>query len=204
MYSRLKELFYAVQPAHPFALSLPPGADVVAGHLAALSSALDWTAAARHAQPLVQAVRNNPPQFWAMENLLKEYPITSAEGLTLMRLAEALLRVPDADTAIALTADQLGRADFDGATDGPCSRVMARLSASAIDLSKKFSPEGGQLTPMSRLGAQRGGRHAAGRAALGRQFVLGQTIGEAMKEASNSRRHQLGFTRFSRHLLRKH
>ena len=30
-----------------------------------------------------------------------------------MRLAEALLRVPDAETAIALTADQLGRADFD-------------------------------------------------------------------------------------------
>ena len=150
-----------------------PGADVVAGHSAALSSALYWAAAARHAQPLVQAVRHNPPQFWAMENLLKEYPISSAEGLTLMRLAEALLRVPDADTAIALTADQLGRADFDGATDGPCSRVMARLSASAIDLSKKFLPEGGQLTPMSRLGALRGGRHAAGRAAVGPTVCAG-------------------------------
>ena len=43
----------------------------------------------------------------SMESLLREYPISSAEGLALMRLAEALLRVPDAETAIALTADQL-------------------------------------------------------------------------------------------------
>ena len=164
-----------------------PEADVVASHLAALSSALDWAAAAQRAQPWVQAVRDNPPPFWAMESLLKEYPISSAEGLALMRLAEALLRVPDADTAIALTADQLGRADFDGASDG----VMARLSASAIGLSKKFLPDAGQPTLMSRLGARRVVA-ATLRAVqlLGRQFVLGQTIGEAMKEASNSRRQQ--------------
>jgi RHH-type proline utilization regulon transcriptional repressor/proline dehydrogenase/delta 1-pyrroline-5-carboxylate dehydrogenase len=92
-----------------------PEADVVAGHLQGLAGALDWAAAAHSAQPWVQAVRDNPPPFWAMESLLKEYPISSAEGLALMRLAEALLRVPDAETAIALTADQLGRADFDGA-----------------------------------------------------------------------------------------
>ena len=172
-----------------------PEADVVASHLAALSSALDWAAAAQRAQPWVQAVRDNPPPFWAMESLLKEYPISSAEGLALMRLAEALLRVPDADTAIALTADQLGRADFDVASDG----VMARLSASAIGLSKKFLPDPStgsrqmDVKPslMSRLGA-RSVVAATLRAVqlLGRQFVLGQTIGEAMKEASNSRRHQ--------------
>ena len=177
----------------PTRLPVPyrPEADVVASHLAALSSALDWAAAAEHARPWVQAVRQNPPPFWAMESLLKEYPISSAEGLALMRLAEALLRVPDADTAIALTADQLGRADFDGATDGASSGVMARLSASAIGLSKKFLPEGGQPTLMSRLGA-RSVVAATLRAVqlLGRQFVLGQTIGEAMKEASNSRRQQ--------------
>ena len=74
-----------------------------------------------------QAVRHNPPPFWAMENLLKEYPISSAEGLALMRLAEALLRVPDADAAIALKADQLGRAQFDKPNDGASSGVMARL-----------------------------------------------------------------------------
>ena len=53
-----------------------------------------------------------------MESLLREYPISSAEGLALMRLAEALLRVPDTETAIALTADQLGKADFDAGSTG--------------------------------------------------------------------------------------
>ena len=186
-------------PSLPTRLPFPyrPEADVVAGHLAALSGALDWSAAARHAQPWVHAVRQNPPPFWAMESLLKEYPIYSAEGLALMRLAEALLRVPDADTAIALTADQLGRADFDGASDG----VMARLSASAIGLSKKFLPEAGQPTLMSRLGA-RSVVAATLRAVqlLGRQFVLGQTIGEAMKEASGARKQQLTL-RFSYDML---
>jgi hypothetical protein len=66
-----------------------------------------------------------------MESLLREYPISSAEGLALMRLAEALLRVPDAETAIALTADQLGRADFDSAGDGPHKRA-GRPVATAI------------------------------------------------------------------------
>ncbi len=91
-----------------------PEADIVAHRLAALKGALDWTAAAAVPARGCDAVRDKPPPFWAMESLLREYPISSAEGLALMRLAEALLRVPDAETAIALTADQLGRADFDG------------------------------------------------------------------------------------------
>jgi RHH-type proline utilization regulon transcriptional repressor/proline dehydrogenase/delta 1-pyrroline-5-carboxylate dehydrogenase len=108
----------------------------VAHCLAALDQTLDWAAAAQLASPWVQAVRQNPPPFWAMESLLKEYPIASSEGLALMRLAEALLRVPDAETAIALTADQLGRADFSHAGD----TTLARLSGTAIALSKHFLP----------------------------------------------------------------
>ncbi|MDB5931122.1 MAG: L-proline dehydrogenase, partial [Polaromonas sp.] len=163
-------------------------ADTVTSHLQRLAGALDWAAAAQIAQPWVQAVRKNPPPFWAMESLLREYPISSAEGLALMRLAEALLRVPDAETAIALTADQLGRADFDGAGDG----VMARLSSSAIGLSKRFLPESGQPGEpglMGKLGA-RTVVAATLRAVqlLGRQFVLGQTIAEGMKEADAARR----------------
>src|SRR5512137_1235491 len=91
---------------------------------------LDWSAAVRRARPWVQAVREHPAPFWAMESLLREYPISTAEGLALMRLAEALLRVPDTETAIALTADQLGRADFDAkAHEGPGAphRMLANL-----------------------------------------------------------------------------
>ena len=163
-------------------------APTVEQRLAALQGALDWAAAAREAAPWVRSVRDNPPPFWAMESLLKEYPISSAEGLALMRLAEALLRVPDAETAIALTADQLGRADFDGAADS----ALARLSSSAIAMSKKFLPESsGQHGLMSKLGA-RTVVAATLRAVqlLGRQFVLGQTIEEGMKEAASARKRQ--------------
>src|SRR3990167_3293652 len=74
-----------------------PEADIVARYLQRLAGALDWADAAQSARPWVQAVRGNPPPFWAMESLLKEFPISTAEGLALMRLAEALLRVPDAE-----------------------------------------------------------------------------------------------------------
>ena len=176
-------------PIMPTSPRLPfpyrPESDVVASHLQSMAGALDWPAAVETAQPWVHAVRSNPPPFWAMESLLKEYPISSAEGLALMRLAEALLRVPDAQTAIELTADQLGRADFDSAGDG----MMARLSASSIALSKKFLPQDGQPSLMSKLGA-RSVVAATVRAVqlLGRQFVLGQTIADAMNEADDARK----------------
>ncbi|WNO05069.1 L-glutamate gamma-semialdehyde dehydrogenase [Rhodoferax mekongensis] len=160
--------------------------EVVSHRLQMLDGALDWAHAARSAEPWVQAVRDNPPPFWAMESLLKEYPISSAEGLALMRLAEALLRVPDAETAIALTTDQLGRADFEASGD----KVLSRLSSTAIALSKHFLPDA-QNEPglMAKLGA-RTVVAATLRAVqlLGRQFVLGQTMPEAMKEADVSRK----------------
>jgi RHH-type proline utilization regulon transcriptional repressor/proline dehydrogenase/delta 1-pyrroline-5-carboxylate dehydrogenase len=163
--------------------------DAVRAQLASLSGALDWTRAAASARPWVQAVRDKPAPFWAMESLLREYPISSAEGLALMRLAEALLRVPDAETAIALTADQLGKAEFDADGGGP-HKMLAQLSASAIALSKKFLPEG-EREPglLKRLGAQTVVA-ATVRAIqlLGRQFVLGRSIGEAMAEAAAARK----------------
>ncbi len=162
---------------------------VVKTLLAGLSGTLEWPAVVVAARPWVQAVRAKPAPFWAMESLLREYPITSAEGLALMRLAEALLRVPDAETAVALTADQLGRADFDSAGAGGPHKLLAGLSASAIGLSKRFLPggesEGGLLR---RLGAQTvvaATVRAIG--LLGRQFVLGRTIGEALDEAGGAR-----------------
>jgi RHH-type proline utilization regulon transcriptional repressor/proline dehydrogenase/delta 1-pyrroline-5-carboxylate dehydrogenase len=182
----------AFMPATSQRLPSPyrPEAAVVADRLQSLQGALDWAAAAQVAAPWVQAVRRNPPPFWALESLLKEYPISSAEGLALMRLAEALLRVPDAETAIALTADQLSRADFEGSADS----ALARLSHGAITWSKRFlpgdfdQPEAGAL---ARLGA-RTVVAATLRAVqlLGRQFVLGQTISEAMQEAGGARRRQ--------------
>jgi RHH-type proline utilization regulon transcriptional repressor/proline dehydrogenase/delta 1-pyrroline-5-carboxylate dehydrogenase len=178
---------------------------VVARHLQVVNTGLDWAAAAKAATPWVQSVRDNPPPFWAMESLLREYPISSAEGLALMRLAEALLRVPDAETAIALTADQLGRADFDNSGD----KVLARLSSTAIALSKHFLPDpqtgqGAQSEPgiMAKLGAKTVVA-ATLRAVqlLGRQFVLGQTMQEALKEANTARKDQSAGLTYSYDML---
>jgi RHH-type proline utilization regulon transcriptional repressor/proline dehydrogenase/delta 1-pyrroline-5-carboxylate dehydrogenase len=185
-----------------------PEAGIVNQCLASLTAGLDWPAAVAVARPWVAAVRRHPPPFWAMESLLREYPIDSAEGLALMRLAEALLRVPDAETAVALTADQLGRADFDGAPDS----ALARLSQAALALSKRFLPE-----PVGPLNAdpapgQRGGLlgrlgartvvAAALRAVqlLGRQFVLGQDMERALTQAGVARHGQPGL-RFSYDML---
>ncbi len=205
-----------------------PEASVLAQRLSALDRALNWSAVMAASAPWVQAVRDNPPPFWAMESLLKEYPISSAEGLALMRLAEALLRVPDAETAMLLTADQLGRADFDGSTphadtvagaqggqaaqpardhaphEGVSRSTLARLSNSAIALSKKFLPDpasGEQPGLFVRLGA-RTVVAATLRSVqlLGRQFVLGQTIADAQREAASARKKQPGL-RFSYDML---
>jgi RHH-type proline utilization regulon transcriptional repressor/proline dehydrogenase/delta 1-pyrroline-5-carboxylate dehydrogenase len=174
-----------------------PEAEVVRNLLASLEQTLNWPAAAEAAKPWVAAVRRHPPPFWAMESLLKEYPISSAEGLALMRLAEALLRVPDAETAIALTADQLGRADFEGAADG----ALARLSQAAITMSKRLLPHENEPGLLGRLGAKTVVA-ATLRAVqlLGRQFVLGQDINEAMRLAQDARNDIAGL-RFSYDML---
>jgi RHH-type proline utilization regulon transcriptional repressor/proline dehydrogenase/delta 1-pyrroline-5-carboxylate dehydrogenase len=183
-----------------------PEAEVVARLRALAAAAIDWRCALAMARPWVEAVRDRPAPFWALESLLQEYPISSREGLALMRLAEALLRVPDAETAIALTADQLGRADFSSAADderaGAPHRLIASLSASAISLSKRFLPEAeGERGLLRRLGAQTVVA-ATVRAIqlLGRQFVLGRSIAEALGEAGSARRNETRL-RFSYDML---
>ncbi len=183
-----------------------PEAEVVAEAIAALQGRLDWPAVIDTARPWVLGARAHPAPFWAMESLLREYPISTAEGLALMRLAEALLRVPDAETAIALTADQLGRADFDGGDGSGPHKLLSQLSSSAIALSKKFLPESGGAADgnpglMQRLGAKTVVA-ATVRAIqlLGRQFVYARTIADAMAEANNQRRQQPGL-RFSFDML---
>ena len=212
-------------PAHPLATTsrLPAPCRDEAGVLQALLDSLrdgpglDWSAVIQTARPWVLAVRDKPAPFWAMESLLREYPISSAEGLALMRLAEALLRVPDTQTAIALTADQLGRADFSGgAVAGSQHKLLAGLSASALGLAQRLLPAGpaagppqGGLRP-SGAGAQRPGAAsdskpslldrlgaqtvvaAAVRAIglLGKQFVLGRNIAEALGESRSQRKDQ--------------
>ncbi len=154
--------------------------------------AFDWDTAAQMARPWVVAVRAHQPPFWALERLLQEFPLSSAEGLALMRLAEALLRVPDVDTAMALTADQLHRADF----EGHGNPALAGLAANVMALSTRVLPEPGDMgeAVSGRLNRLAAATVVAGalRATqlLGRQFVLGQTIAAAMDLAADAKKKQ--------------
>ena len=170
----------------------PPWRDenqAVAALRAQLSGLLDWSAVREQCTPWVQGVRGHPGPPWALESLLHEFPLNTQEGLGLMRLAEALLRVPDTDTALALTADQL-KGGASKVLSGPSAPVeqglVASLTHRVLDLGKALlppvdhSPQGW----LQRLGAPTVVA-ATVRAVqlLGQQFVLGQDIGEALARA---------------------
>src|SRR5690348_1069447 len=66
----------------------------------------------REATALVEAIRRRQQDAGGVDALLRAYDLSSGEGIVLMCLAEALLRIPDADTADRLIADKLGSADW--------------------------------------------------------------------------------------------
>ena len=92
--------------------------------LAALRPTLqgDWRAIERHAQTLLIQMEQAPTSL--RELLLQLFPLTSAEGQALTRLAEAALRIPDSATLDQLLHDLLQRGDWQGgaqsAADWPC------------------------------------------------------------------------------------
>ncbi|WP_170478577.1 bifunctional proline dehydrogenase/L-glutamate gamma-semialdehyde dehydrogenase PutA [Ruegeria arenilitoris] len=124
-----------------------------------------------------------------MEVFLAEYGLSTDEGVALMCLAEALLRVPDADTIDALIEDKIAPSDW-GKHLGQSSSSLVNASTWALMLTGRVLDEG-QSSPVSALrGAiKRLGepviRTAVGRAMkeMGRQFVLGETIQSAMSRA---------------------
>ncbi|PKY12002.1 delta-1-pyrroline-5-carboxylate dehydrogenase [Acidithiobacillus marinus] len=156
--------------------------------LLALGDKLNWLEVIDQARPWVEAVRKQPAPFWALESLLKEYPITSAEGLALMRLAEALLRVPDTGTAALLAADQLGRAHFAGEEK---QSWITQISGRVLILSRRLLAEKETRNLVQRLGMNTVVTAAVRAIALlGRQFVLGQDLGEARRRAGEARKKQ--------------
>ena len=158
---------------------------VLAPLVSTLKDTLQWTPIEQDAKRWLAAVRSRPVSLFAVESLLKEYPISSSEGLALMRLAEALLRIPDLETAIAFTSDQLSKADFAAESD----RLVVGLSSTVISLSRRFLPQAdGEQGLLGRLGAQVV-VSAALRAVqlLGSQFVMGESIEAALTRADKSR-----------------
>src|SRR5260370_3333765 len=66
----------------------------------------------RNATRLIAAIRASDDRFGGVEDMLREFALSTKEGLALMVLAEALLRVPDSRTADQFIADKLSQADF--------------------------------------------------------------------------------------------
>ncbi|MEO1314531.1 MAG: bifunctional proline dehydrogenase/L-glutamate gamma-semialdehyde dehydrogenase, partial [Pseudomonadota bacterium] len=165
--------------------------------LAALTAAYGPTAAERKAGhlaavDLVERIRNaGKPGL--MEVFLAEYGLSTDEGVALMCMAEALLRVPDAPTIDALIEDKIAPADW-GKHLGKSSSSLVNASTWALMLTGAVVQEGGTgVAGHLRRAVQRLGepviRTAVQRAMkeLGRQFVLGQTIEEALERGRSQR-----------------
>jgi RHH-type proline utilization regulon transcriptional repressor/proline dehydrogenase/delta 1-pyrroline-5-carboxylate dehydrogenase len=142
----------------------------------------------RRAVDLVQAVRSST-KLGLMESFLAEYGLDSEEGLALMSLAEALLRVPDSETVDALIHDKIGGADWArhfGGSESP----LVNFSSWALNLTAEVlgDPEIAPKSALHRAVARLGEpviRTAVSHAMrlMGSQFVFGRTIDEAVAHA---------------------
>ena len=131
---------------------------------------------------------------WVNQFLL-EYRLSSSEGIALLSLAEAFLRVPDPETADLLIADKLGDADWRAHAGRSNSRLVNSATWGLVVGRVLVSEE--EAGPLRRLISRAGEpfvRQAVGAAMrmMGEIFVMGRTIDEAMKRM---RRPELrGFT----------
>lgn len=125
-----------------------------------------------------------------MEVFLAEYGLSTDEGVALMCLAEALLRVPDAETIDALIEDKIAASDW-GKHLGHSTSSLVNASTWALMLTGRVlqddmpGPIGHLRGAIKRLG-EPVIRTAVARAMkeMGHQFVLGETIDAAMERAA--------------------
>lgn len=149
-------------------------------------SAEERKAISARAADLVRAVRGSTdPRL--MEVFLSAYGLSTKEGVALMCLAEALLRVPDTETMDDLIADKIAPHDW-SAHSGGSSSIFVNASTWALMLTGRVLDEGeggieGTLRAMVRRLGEPVIRKAVAAAMreMGEQFVLGRTIAEAVK-----------------------
>ena len=165
--------------------------------LAALAShvTLDDDAAravAVQARTWVESVRSERQAHGGIESFLQQYDLSTPEGVLLMCVAEALLRIPDAATADALIRDKLSRGEWDrhlGASDsllvnastwglmltGRLARIEREDARDPRAWYERFVARAGE--PVVRVAVRQAMKLMA------EQFVLGRTIDEAVERA---------------------
>jgi RHH-type proline utilization regulon transcriptional repressor/proline dehydrogenase/delta 1-pyrroline-5-carboxylate dehydrogenase len=147
------------------------------------------------ARDIVLKARAETKRSGVMESFLEEFGLSNPEGLALMCLAEALLRVPDADTADALIAEKIRSGEWSDHR-GKSDSLLVNASTWGLMLTGRIvqPPEDAEKNPggfMSRMVRQAG--EPVIRAAMmqamrimGGQFVMGRTIDEALKRGQRN------------------
>ncbi len=138
----------------------------------------------------VRTIRSNPQQGWSIEPLLQEFSLDTREGIALMTLAEALIRVPDSYSADALIEDRLRSAEWKSGAEKQ-SALWLNMSSWALSQARQWYGEHteeragiGQLVrklgePVLRTALQQAMATLAGR------FVMGETIFDALDRAGD-------------------
>ena len=132
---------------------------------------------------LIAELRKGQASGW-VNRFMAEYRMDSAEGLALLSLAEAFLRVPDPATADLLIADKIGEADW-RAHSGKSSSALVNSATWGLVLGRAVvgvEPQAGVLRRLIARSGEPFVRQAVGAAMklMGEVFVMGRTIDEAM------------------------
>jgi len=142
------------------------------------------------ARRFVMAMRDQTRRFGAFEDFLREYSLSTEEGLALMVLAEALLRVPDNTTADLLIEDKLAYATWAKHT-AVSDALLVSASAWALGVTARVLQKGETPQGIVALLARRIGMSALRPAArqaiqiLGAHFVLGCTIEDGLVHSAS-------------------
>lgn len=128
------------------------------------------------ARKIITAVRQHKLKSLSLENFLKTYALNSEEGLALMSLAEALLRIPDKATQTALIRDKIGSAAWIKhlQRSGDPFMRLASLGLAASDRLLQWGLTRKLSEPVIRKVVREAMK------VLGHQFVLGETIEDAL------------------------
>lgn len=135
-------------------------------------------AVAERARAFLSVIRTPGGSAGLLESFLQSYALDTEEGLAMMTLAEALLRIPDRATANVLIRDKVKAADW-LARQGASGDWLTKAAGVGMSLSKRtlegaFARLGEPLVREAMVKAMH---------VMGRQFVLGVTIAEAFKAA---------------------
>src|SRR5687768_769667 len=138
---------------------------------------------------LAQQVRASRPAALSAESFLRHYGLSTQEGVALMCVAEALLRIPDAETADALLREKLSAGKWGQGAEGSWAASAADWALMLTGtLARWRDAEEEPVAQLKRLAARLGEpvvRTAVRQAMriLASQFVIGETIEEAVTRA---------------------